>query len=71
MRRWCGDDVEIEKVALEGEGKIDLRVQNLWQLLLNWAEHLRSAEVIILGMAIHEHPSAPSHGVYLGWTSKH
>jgi hypothetical protein len=52
IRRWankndCGD-CEIEKVALEGEGKIADRVDNLWKLLLNWIEHIRGAELIIL-----------------------
>jgi hypothetical protein len=52
IRRWanshgCGD-CEIEKVALEGEGKIGERVENLWRLLLNWIEHIRSADLIIL-----------------------
>ncbi|KAM0501228.1 hypothetical protein ACHAPB_005116 [Verticillium nonalfalfae] len=52
IRRWadahgCGD-CEIEKVALEGEGKIADRVDNLWKLLLNWIEPLRSADLIIL-----------------------
>ncbi|KAI1082334.1 hypothetical protein F5B20DRAFT_533026 [Whalleya microplaca] len=52
IRRWaeshgCGD-CEIEKVALEGEGKIADRVDNLWKLLLNWIEHIRSADLIVL-----------------------
>jgi len=52
IRRWAdandSPDCEIEKVALEGEGKISERVENLWKLLLNWEEHLRRADVIIL-----------------------
>ncbi|KAK4190365.1 hypothetical protein QBC35DRAFT_490143 [Podospora australis] len=53
IRRWadknvCGD-CEIEKVALEGEGKIGERVENLWKLLLNWIDQIRSADVIIIG----------------------
>jgi hypothetical protein len=52
IRRWanshgCGD-CEIEKVALEGEGKIGERVENLWKLLLNWIEQLRKADLIIV-----------------------
>ncbi|KAI0180261.1 hypothetical protein GGR52DRAFT_530484 [Hypoxylon sp. FL1284] len=52
IRRWadshgCGD-CEIEKVALEGEGKIAERVDNLWKLLLNWIEQIRSADLIVL-----------------------
>ncbi|KAG9243325.1 hypothetical protein BJ878DRAFT_511369 [Calycina marina] len=51
IRRW-GDqhgcaDCEIEKVALEGEGKIAERVDNLWKLLLNWIEHVRKADFVI------------------------
>ncbi|KAK3379856.1 hypothetical protein B0T24DRAFT_172238 [Lasiosphaeria ovina] len=53
IRRWadangCGD-CEIEKVALEGEGKISDRVENLWRLLLNWIDHIRNADLIIVG----------------------
>ncbi|KAH6670236.1 hypothetical protein F5X68DRAFT_159139 [Plectosphaerella plurivora] len=52
IRRWADahgcQDCEIEKVALEGEGKIASRVDNLWKLLLNWIEQLRSADLIIL-----------------------
>ena len=52
IRRW-GDqhgcvDCEIEKVALEGEGKIAERVDNLWKLLLNWIEHVRKADFILV-----------------------
>ncbi|XXH04905.1 Protein SABRE [Hypoxylon texense] len=52
IRRWadthgCGD-CEIEKVALEGEGRIADRVDNLWKLLLNWIDHIRSADLIVL-----------------------
>jgi len=51
IRRW-GDsrgctDCEIEKVALEGEGKIAERVDNLWKLLLNWMDHVRKADFIM------------------------
>ena len=52
IRRW-GDqhgcvDCEIEKVALEGEGKIGERVDNLWKLLLNWIDHVRNADFILV-----------------------
>lgn len=52
IRRWteshgCGE-CEIEKIALEGEGKIAERVDNLWKLLLNWIEHIRCADLIVL-----------------------
>jgi hypothetical protein len=52
IRRW-GDqhgcvDCAIEKVALEGEGKIGERVDNLWKLLLNWVDHIRQADFILV-----------------------
>ncbi|OLN85681.1 hypothetical protein CCHL11_08311 [Colletotrichum chlorophyti] len=52
VRRWADAhgcaDCEIEKIALEGEGKIADRVDNLWKLLLNWIEHIRNADLILL-----------------------
>jgi hypothetical protein len=52
IRRWCdknaSSDCEIEKVALEGEGKIGERVDNLWKLLLNWIDHVRTADFILI-----------------------
>jgi hypothetical protein len=52
IRKWADEhgspECEIEKVALEGEGKIGERVENLWKLLLNWIDHLRSADLIIM-----------------------
>ncbi|KAK8117506.1 uncharacterized protein PG998_005787 [Apiospora kogelbergensis] len=52
IRRWADShgcaDCEIEKVALEGEGKIGDRVDNLWKLLLNWIDHIRKADLILL-----------------------
>ncbi|KAK2681618.1 hypothetical protein RAB80_003411 [Fusarium oxysporum f. sp. vasinfectum] len=52
IRRWTEshgcDDCEIEKVALEGEGKIRDRVDNLWNLMLNWIDHIRSADFILI-----------------------
>ncbi|KAI0541465.1 hypothetical protein GGR58DRAFT_456132 [Xylaria digitata] len=52
IRRWtennASGDCEIEKVALEGEGKIADRVNNLWKLLLNWIEHIKNADLIML-----------------------
>ncbi|KAK0736840.1 hypothetical protein B0T21DRAFT_330436 [Apiosordaria backusii] len=53
IRRWADnhgcEDCEIEKVALEGEGKIGERVENLWKLLLNWIDQIRSADLILFG----------------------
>ncbi|WYZ39923.1 hypothetical protein EsH8_IV_000264 [Colletotrichum jinshuiense] len=52
IRRWTDahgcSDCEIEKIALEGEGKIADRVDNLWKLLLNWIEHIRNADLILV-----------------------
>jgi hypothetical protein len=52
IRRWADshgcEDCEIEKVALEGEGKIGERVENLWKLLLNWIDKIRGADLIII-----------------------
>jgi hypothetical protein len=52
IRRWTDKngsiDCEIEKVALEGEGRIGERVDNLWKLLLNWIDHVRSADFILV-----------------------
>ncbi|KAK3295770.1 uncharacterized protein B0H64DRAFT_322670 [Chaetomium fimeti] len=53
IRRWADshgcEDCEIEKVALEGEGKIGERVENLWKLLLNWIDLIRKADLILIG----------------------
>ncbi|KAF2859971.1 hypothetical protein K470DRAFT_258315 [Piedraia hortae CBS 480.64] len=54
IQSWCQEhqptisDVEIEKVALEGEGVIADRVATLWKLLLNWLDHLRQANFILV-----------------------
>jgi len=52
IKSWCEErgwhDVEIEKVALEGEGFIQERVDTLWKLLLNWIEHIRQADFILI-----------------------
>ncbi|KAH6603491.1 hypothetical protein Trco_008266 [Trichoderma cornu-damae] len=52
IRKWADGhgcaDCEIEKVALEGEGRINDRVANLWKLLLNWTEHIRQADLVVI-----------------------
>lgn len=54
IKHWCHEhqpevkNVEIEKVALEGEGYIADRVTTLWKLLLNWLSHLRQADFILV-----------------------
>ena len=35
-------------MALEGEGRINDRVANLWKLLLNWVEHIRQADLVVI-----------------------
>jgi hypothetical protein len=51
IKNWTderGYECEIEKIALEGEGFITDRVDTLWKLLLNWVEHLRQADFIMV-----------------------
>jgi hypothetical protein len=48
---WCeakGYTPEIEQIALEGEGFIADRVKTLWKLLLNWIEHVKGADFILV-----------------------
>ncbi|KAF2865183.1 hypothetical protein BDV95DRAFT_680653 [Massariosphaeria phaeospora] len=39
---------EIEQIALEGEGFVAERVNTLWKLLLNWIEHIKAADFILV-----------------------
>ena len=51
IRSWTGAqgyECEVEKVALEGEGKIVDRVDLLWKLLLNWIDNVRKADFILV-----------------------
>jgi hypothetical protein len=51
IRRWADKnnlECDIEKIALEGEGKIGERVDHLWKLLLNWIDHVRHADFILI-----------------------
>ncbi|KAL8707191.1 MAG: hypothetical protein Q9220_007740 [cf. Caloplaca sp. 1 TL-2023] len=51
IRQWNdihGYSCEIEKVALEGEGKILERVGLLWDLLLNWLDIIRRADFVMI-----------------------
>ncbi|OJJ50950.1 hypothetical protein ASPZODRAFT_138076 [Penicilliopsis zonata CBS 506.65] len=51
IRKWTenrGYKCDIEKIALEGEGRIAERVDLLWKLLLNWMEEIRKADFILL-----------------------
>ena len=50
VERWTknqGYSCQVEKVALEGEGKIAERVDLLWKLLLNWIVNIRKADFIM------------------------
>ena len=40
--------IEVEKVALEGEGFISDRVKTLWKLLLNWIDEIKAADFILI-----------------------
>ncbi|MCJ1376952.1 hypothetical protein MMC17_000042 [Xylographa soralifera] len=51
IRRWTaahGYSCETEKIALEGEGKIEERVDLLWKLILNWIEDIRKSDFILI-----------------------
>ena len=51
IRKWTlahGYSCEVEKVALEGEGKIEERIELLWKLLLNWLDQIRKADFILV-----------------------
>lgn len=51
VQKWTqskGYSCEVEKVALEGEGKIAERVEILWSLLLNWIDKIRKADFVLV-----------------------
>lgn len=51
IQRWSDAQnfkCDIEKVALEGEGKIAERLDLLWNLLLNWIDKVRKADFILV-----------------------
>ncbi|KAJ1708138.1 hypothetical protein NYO67_9699 [Aspergillus flavus] len=51
LQTWADDHAytcDIEKIALEGEGRIAERVDLLWKLLLNWMEKIRRADFILI-----------------------
>ncbi|KAG0125858.1 hypothetical protein HOY82DRAFT_492289 [Tuber indicum] len=61
IKRWAeknGVEVEIEKIALEGEGKVGDRVEMLWKLLANWMDHVKNADFVLM--------AAHSQGVVVG-----
>jgi hypothetical protein len=51
IKKWTesrGYECDIEKVALEGEGKIGERVDTLWKLMLNWIDKIQKADFILV-----------------------
>lgn len=51
IQKWTeaqGYSCETEKIALEGEGKIEERVDLLWKLLLNWIDDIRKSDFILV-----------------------
>ena len=51
IQRWTqaqGYSCEVEKVALEGEGKIAERIELLWKLMLNWIDKIRKADFVMV-----------------------
>ncbi|RAL00892.1 uncharacterized protein BO80DRAFT_89720 [Aspergillus ibericus CBS 121593] len=51
IQTWVDDHgykCAVEKIALEGEGRIAERVDLLWKLLLNWMEEIRKADFILV-----------------------
>lgn len=51
IQRWTQDQgysCEIEKVALEGEGKIAERIDLLWKLILNWIDKISKADFVMI-----------------------
>jgi len=61
IKRWAeqnGVEIEVETVALEGEGKVADRVETLWKLLEKWMDHVKNADFVMIG--------AHSQGVVVG-----
>ncbi|KAI9768236.1 MAG: hypothetical protein M1840_005066 [Geoglossum simile] len=51
IKKWTesrGYECDIEKIALEGEGKIGERVDTLWKLVLNWIDKIQKADFILV-----------------------
>ncbi|RKF71847.1 uncharacterized protein GcM1_250253 [Golovinomyces cichoracearum] len=51
IQRWADshniENCDIQKIPLEGGGKVTERVENLWKILLNWITHIQKADVIM------------------------
>ena len=51
IQKWTqaqGYSCEVEKVALEGEGKIADRIDILWKLMLNWIDKISKADFVFV-----------------------
>ena len=51
IQKWTENQnysCEIDKVALEGEGRIAERIDLLWKLMLNWIEKIRKADFVMI-----------------------
>ncbi|KAK7203432.1 hypothetical protein BZA70DRAFT_283682 [Myxozyma melibiosi] len=52
IQRWAEAhgqaDMDIEKIALEGEGIVLDRIENLYRLLSNWMDHLHQADFVLI-----------------------
>ena len=51
IQKWAQDQgysCEVEKVALEGEGKIAERVELLWKLMVNWLSKIQNADFVMI-----------------------
>ena len=51
IERWTknqGYACTIEKVALEGEGKISERIDLLWKLMLNWIDKIQKTDLVMV-----------------------
>ena len=51
IQKWArhqGYSCDVEKVALEGEGKIAERVDLLWKLMVNWLGKIQNADFVMI-----------------------
>ncbi|KAI9774776.1 MAG: hypothetical protein M1839_001643 [Geoglossum umbratile] len=51
IKKWTqsrGYECDIEKIPLEGEGKIRERVDTLWKSILNWIDKIQKADFILV-----------------------
>lgn len=51
IEKWAqlhGHSCEIEEIALDGAGVVEDRVEELWKLLLNWVDHVKEADFVLM-----------------------